>query len=170
MSIKAIMHNDSHTISLFVANKPGVLLRICLVFSRRGFNIESLVVSPAIDGRFSRMTITAKGDNNVLEQIIKQCGKLVDVVHASEHDPAQSLELEFALIKVKLATKNRSEILQLVQHVQAEAVDFTDQTVILKMVGETKKIDNCITLLSPFGILEMVRSGKMVITKGKEET
>tara|TARA_B100000427_G_scaffold74913_1_gene61037 strand:- start:8655 stop:9167 length:513 start_codon:yes stop_codon:yes gene_type:complete len=166
----SITREDSHTISLFVANKPGVLLRICLVFSRRGFNIESLVVSPAIDGRFSRMTITANGDKNVLEQIIKQCAKLIDVVHASEHDSSYSIEQEFALIKVRLKPKDRSEILQLVQHVQGESIDFSDNTLILKIVGESKKIDTCITMLEPYGILEMVRSGKMVITKGKSET
>ena len=164
MNNQAISREDSHTISLFVANKPGVLLRICLVFSRRGFNIESLVVSPAIDGRFSRMTITAQGDEAVLEQIIKQCGKLVDVVHASEHDASHAIEQEFALIKVKLNPKNRSEILQLVQHVQGESVDFSDNTLILKIVGESKKIDTCISMLEPYGILEMVRSGKMVIS------
>ncbi|MAQ64605.1 MAG: acetolactate synthase small subunit [Actinobacteria bacterium] len=170
MSNQSISREGSHTISLFVANKPGVLLRICLVFSRRGFNIESLVVSPAIDGRFSRMTVTAQGDKEVLEQIIKQCGKLVDVVHASEHDSSHAIEQEFALIKVKLSPKDRSEILQLVQHVQGESIDFSDNTLILKIVGESKKIDTCINMLEPFGILEMVRSGKMVITKGKEET
>ena len=170
MSNQAISREGSHTISLFVANKPGVLLRICLVFSRRGFNIESLVVSPAIDGRFSRMTVTAQGDKDVLEQIIKQCGKLVDVVHASEHDSSHAIEQEFALIKVKLSPKDRSEILQLVQHVQGESIDFSDNTLILKIVGESKKIDTCINMLEPFGFIEMVLSGKMVITKGQEST
>ena len=118
MSVENELFNrqNIHTISLFVANKPGVLLRICLVFSRRGFNIESLVVSPAFDGRFSRMTITAQGDRKTLDQIIKQCDKLVDVIHASEHDPSQSIEKEFALIKVKLKEDKRVELLNLVQH------------------------------------------------------
>ena len=160
----------SHTISLFVANKPGVLLRICLVFSRRGFNIESLVVSPAFDGRFSRMTITAQGEKKTLDQIIKQCAKLVDVIHASEHDAEKSVEKEFALIKVALKKENRVEILQLIQHFQAEALDFSENTLVFQIVGDTEKINTCLSMLNPFGILEMVRSGKMVITKGNETT
>jgi acetolactate synthase I/III small subunit len=160
----------SHTISLFVANKPGVLLRICLVFSRRGFNIESLVVSPAFDGRFSRMTITAQGEKKTLDQIIKQCAKLVDVIHASEHNAKTSVEKEFALIKVDLKKENRVEILQLTQHFQAEALDFSDNTLVFQIVGDTEKINTCLSMLNPFGILEMVRSGKMVITKGQEAT
>ena len=162
--------DDIHTISLFVANKPGVLLRICLVFSRRGFNIESLVVSPAFDGRYSRMTITAQGNKNTLDQIIKQCAKLIDVVHASEHDPSQSIEKEFAMVKLKMNKKDRVEILELVHHFHAESIDFTEDTLVFQIVGESDKLDKCIAMFKPFGILEMVRSGKIVITRGKEET
>ena len=161
---------DSHTISLLVANKPGVLLRICLVFSRRGFNIESLVVSPAFDGRFSRMTITAQGDRQTLEQIIKQCAKLVDVLQAAEHDALQSLEKEFAMVKVQLTKGKRVEILQLIDHFQADSIDFTDDTVVFQIVGDTEKLNKCLDMFEPFGILEMVRSGKMLITKGKAHT
>jgi len=167
---KNLKRNDIHTISLLVANKPGVLLRICLVFSRRGFNIESLVVSPAFDGRFSRMTITAQGNKKTLEQIIKQCAKLVDVIHASEHDPDISVEKEFALIKVSLEKENRVEVLNLIQHFQATAIDFSESTLVFHIVGDSEKINVCVSMLEPFGILEMVRSGKMVITKGKETT
>lgn len=162
--------DDIHTISLFVTNKPGVLLRICLVFSRRGFNIESLVVSPAFDGRFSRMTITAQGDRKTLEQIIKQCTKLIDVVHAAEHDTENSLEKEFALVKVALKKDNRVEILQLVQHFHAESIDFSDDTLVFQIVGNTEKLNKCISVFEPFGILEMVRSGKMIISKGSDKT
>lgn len=160
----------NHTISLFVANKPGVLLRICLVFSRRGFNIESLVVSPAFDGKFSRMTITAQGEKKTLDQIIKQCAKLIDVIHASEHDANKSVEKEFALIKIELKKENRVEILQLIEHFQAEALDFSESTLVFHVVGDTEKINTLLSMLNPFGILEMVRSGKMVITKGQNET
>ena len=152
-----------HTISLFVANKPGVLLRICLVFSRRGYNIESLVVSPAFDGDFSRMTITAQGDHSTLEQIIKQCSKLIDVVHASEHDASDSVEREFALVKVTLSKKDRVEILQLIQHFQAETLEMGDNNLIFQIDGSTDHLNKCISMFKPFGIIEMVRSGKMVI-------
>ncbi len=166
MTMEQLDKTCRHTISLFVANKPGVLLRICLVFSRRGFNIESLVVSPAIDGRFSRMTITAQGDAQTLDQIIRQCAKLVDVVHASAHAPEDAIEKEFALLKVTMPPEKRVEILQIIQHVEGHLLDFSAGTVVFSLVGKTETLDNCIELLRPYGITEMVRSGKMVITKG----
>ena len=162
--------DNIHTISLFVANKPGVLLRICLVFSRRAFNIESLVVSPAFDGRFSRMTITAQGDRKTLDQIIKQCAKLVDVIHAQEHDPLQSLEKEFALVKVKLDSAKRVELLNLIQHFEGHCLDFSDNTLIFQLIGDSDKLNTCLNMVHPFGLLEVVRSGKMAISKGQEPT
>ena len=94
-----------HTISLFVANKPGVLLRVTLVFARRGFNIESLVVSSAFDGRYSRMTITAKGEDKDLDQIVKQLGKLVDVIESKDNSETSALERELTLVKVEVSAK-----------------------------------------------------------------
>src|SRR3990167_7843113 len=91
---------DLHTISVFVANKPGVLVRTALVFARRGFNIESLVVSPSLDGHYSRMTITANGDPETLDQIIKQVGKLIDVLNVTDHTDQNIIEKEMALIKI----------------------------------------------------------------------
>lgn len=160
------MDKQLHTISLLVSNKPGVLLRICLVFSRRGFNIESLVVSQALDGRFSRMTITAEGDAKDLDQIIKQAGKLVDVVDAGEHDDLEGVVQELALIKVTSDEGKRSEILQIVEHFKAETVHFASDSVIVKVSGDSEKIDSVVEVLRGFGILELVRSGKLVIGKG----
>ena len=158
-----------HTISLLVANKPGVLLRIALIFSRRGFNIESLVVCAAMDGNFSRMTITALGDPETLEQIIKQAAKLVDVLSASEHlDDAFSKEL--ALIKVKTASKRQAELLQLVEHFKAQAVEMNPESTIIQMTADSDKIDSMINMLKQFEILELVRTGKVMITKGLEKT
>ena len=128
-----------HTIGLLVANKPGVLLRICLVFSRRGFNIEALVVSPAFDGRYSRMSITAEGDRATLDQIIKQCNKLIDVVDASEYDETTSFEREFAMVKIKIEANKRVEILQLIQHFNAETIDLSEAFVIFQVVDSFKK-------------------------------
>ena len=154
-----------HTISLFVANKPGVLLRICLVFSRRAFNIESLVVSPAFDGKYSRMTVTAQGDPKILEQIIKQCSKLVDVIHAANQDEFSSIEREFALVKVTISKKERVELLQLVQHFHGTTLEITETYLVFQIVGSTKELNACISMFKPFGILEMVRSGKMAISR-----
>ena len=164
------MEKQVHTISIYVTNKPGVLVRISTIFSRRGFNIESLVVSPALDGRYSRMTITSVGDPKVLDQIIKQVQKLVDVLQASEHLPAETIEKEFALLKIKVDSKNRIEVLQLVQHFKAEAIDFTDESIIIQICASTAKLDNFIKLLDPYGIIELVRTGKVIMARGAKET
>ncbi len=160
----------SHTISLLVANKSGTLVRIATLFSRRGFNIESLVVSPALDGRFSRMTITACGKEATLEQIIKQLSKLVDVIHAGEHDPDASVVRELALIKITATERNRSHILQLVQHFKARTVDFTDDTIIIELTGNSEKIDAAVEMLGQFGVLESIRTGKVIISRGPHQT
>ena len=160
-----------HTISLFVANKPGVLLRITLLFSRRGFNIESLVVSSAMDGAFSRMTITARGKNEDLEQIIKQLSKLVDVVSASEHDEKKSVSTEIAYIKLgKITVSDRNEILQLLTHYKADVADMDSDTMIIQVAADSETIDKLITILAPYDIIELVRSGKVAMLKGKEVT
>ncbi len=164
------MHTDNiHTISLFVANKPGVLLRITLVFARRGFNIESLVVSSAFDGRFSRMTITAKGDEKVLEQIVKQLGKLVDVIDSRDNSDEVAMERELALIKVKISVNKRPELLQVVDHFKAKTIDLTDDSMIIEVSGSSEKITAFIDLLGPYDVIELVRSGKMVMQRGLQE-
>jgi len=160
----------NHTISLLVHNKPGVLLRICLVFSRRGFNIESLVVSPAIDGRFSRMTITAEGSKHTLEQIIKQTEKLIDVLHATEHTDESVIQKEMALIKVKATEKDQTSILQVVDHFKGQTLDFSEDSLIIQITGTTEKCDACIDLLNKYTILEVVRTGKVLMARGAEET
>ena len=101
-----------HTISLYVNNKPGVLSRVAITFARRGYNIESLVVSPAASGDFSRMTITSSGDPETLEQIIKQLAKLVDVVHAVDHTGDDAYETEIALVKVASEINSRTQLVK----------------------------------------------------------
>ncbi|MDA1353291.1 MAG: acetolactate synthase small subunit [bacterium] len=164
------MHTTIHTISLFVANKPGVLLRITLMFARRGYNIESLIVSSALDGRFSRMTITASGDPNTLDQIIRQANKLVDVVSASEHNAEDAVESEMALIKVGITPENRTDILQVVEHYKADTLDLTSNYLIIQATGTHEKINNMVDMLSEYKVLEVVRSGKMAIARGADAT
>jgi acetolactate synthase-1/3 small subunit len=167
-----------HTISLLVRNKPGVLVRVSLVFSRRGYNMESLVVSPALSiaglgaapGEYSRMTITCSGDPDTLEQIIKQMEKLVDVVHAIDHTGQPVIESELALVKIRIRLKERTEILQIAENFKAKVVDFGAESLILRCAGETEKLDALIGLLKPFGIIELVRSGKILMARGLEET
>lgn len=159
-----------HTISLFVNNVPGVLVRVSLVFSRRGFNIESMVVSPAAEGRFSRMTVTCSGEPVVLEQIIKQLSKLVDVVHALDHSTDNSYEVEIALVKIECSIEERAQILQIAEHFKARAVDYGSESVILQANGSSEKVDAMIMLLRPYGIAELVRSGKLLMARGKRTT
>ena len=114
--------NPLHTISVLVRNQPGVLVRVALVFARRGYNIESLVVSPdPTDAGFSRMTITCRGAADTLEQMIRQVAKLVDVVHAIDHTGQSVVETEIALIKLQAEVSERTEILQIAEHYKAKA-------------------------------------------------
>ena len=165
-----MIKQNIHTLSIYVTNKPGVLSRISTVFARRGFNIESLVVSPAHDAGYSRMTITAEGAPESLEQIIKQVDKLVDVIQCSEHSKTGVLEVELALIKVKFQESNRLELFQMIQHFKAFTVDFTESTLVIRVTGVTEKIDSFVALLQKFNILEIVRTGKVLMARGPEKT
>lgn len=162
--------SDVHTISLYVNNKPGVLVRVSLVFARRGFNIESLVVSPAAQGNFSRMTITCSGDPETLGQIIKQLAKLVDVVRAIDHTGDAAFETEIALVKLRAGLHERTQILQIAEHYGAKVVDYGQESLMLRAYGASEKLDAFIELLRPFGLVELVRSGKILMTRGAQET
>ena len=161
---------DIHTISILVANKPGVLVRCAQVFARRGFNIDALVVSPSVNPTFSRMTITLQGDPQTLGQIIKQTQKLIDVIHCSEHTGIDSITREFALIKVKSSSSNKSSILKALKKHHAKVVDQTQNTLIIEQAGTSDELDVFEEQIKKFGIIEMVRSGKLVMAKGREET
>ena len=171
VAAKAPASQPIHTISALVRNQPGVLVRVSLVFARRGYNIESLVVSADVaNGEFSRMTITCRGDLDTLEQIIKQLTKLIDVVHAIDHTGQPVVETEIALVKLKAALEARTEILQIAEHYNAKVVDYGHDSLILRVYGDTEKLDSFISLLRPFGVVELVRSGKILMARGPETT
>ena len=161
---------QKHTISLLVNNKPGALVRIAHVFARRGFNIDSLVVSPSTDNKFSSMTIVSTGAPETLDQIIKQVSKLVDVVHAKEHNPDDSIAQELALFKVQCPAEKRTEILQIVDHFKGETIDFTHNSLVIKVTGSSEKLDAMTNLLKYYKISEMIRTGKIVIARGEVPT
>ena len=161
---------DTHTISMLVANKPGVLVRVALVFARRAYNIDSLVVSPSINQKYSRMTITAKGDPATLEQIIKNLNKLVDVLHASEHDMRTSIDRELALLKVKATPTAKAAVVKFSKKYHAKIVDTSENTMIVAQSGTTTELDEFEVLLKKYGVVEMVRSGKLLMAVGKEST
>ena len=163
-------NNDKHTISLYVSNKPGVLIRIALVFARRGFNIDSLVVSEGHDPTFSHMTISATGDRKTLDQILKQLNKLVDVVHAKDHMEDTVIEREMALMKVRCPPDKRAEIIQMAHVFQCETIDLTQDTVTFQVTGETAKLDNVHAMFGPYGVMELVRTGKVLIMPGTANT
>jgi acetolactate synthase-1/3 small subunit len=156
-----------HVISLFVSNKPGVLIRIALVFARRGYNIDSLVVSGGHDPAFSHMSITATGEEKTLHQILHQLNKLVDVVYAKDHTGDNIIQRELALIKVRCTAETRNEILQIAHVFQCAAVDLTGTTITLEVNGDTDKISALHRMLSQYGVLEMVRTGNVLITRGE---
>jgi acetolactate synthase I/III small subunit len=160
----------THNLSIYVANRPGALARIAQTFSRRGFNIESLVVSPGASGDFSRMTITAKGDAAGLEQIIMQCSKLVDVLACREHTDEEVVARELALVKIAVDGTQRSEVLQIAEHFRAKTVDLAENAMVLEATGGSAKIDAMIDLLGKFKIIELVRTGKVIMARGSRET
>ena len=159
-----------HTLSVYVVNKPGVLARIAQVFSRRGYNVDSLVVSPSIDGRYSRMTIAAKGSTEGLDQIIHQVEKLVDVLHCTDHSFEESVVREMALVKLGITTAERTEALQVCEHFAAKTVDLTEKSMIVMVTGNSEKVDACVNMMEKFGIIEIVRTGKVVMARGGDET
>jgi acetolactate synthase-1/3 small subunit len=158
-----------HTISVIVENKPGVLHRVAGLFSRRGFNIESLAVGTTEDPAISRMTIVAEGDEQTLEQIIKQLYKQIDTLRIFDLSPDTSIERELALIKVHANDKTRGEITQLVEMFKAKIIDVAEEAVIIEISAEKEKVENLQKLLEKFGIQELVRTGKIALLKGSTE-
>jgi acetolactate synthase I/III small subunit len=161
---------NQHTISLLVNNKPGVLIRIAMVFARRGYNIDSLVVSPAHNGRFARMNIMASGELKTLEQIIRHLNKLVDVIHAKDHTGENAVVKELALVKVRCAPERRTEVLQVAEHFKGQTADISDGTLMLQVTGSTEKLDAMEMMLDKYGIVELVRTGKVIMARGEEGT
>ncbi len=154
------------TISILVNNKPGVMVRLGQTFARRGFNVESLVVSPSHDPRFSRMTVVVQGDPDTFDQILRQLNKLVDVVNAAHHLPIDAVDREMALFKVEVSPEHRAEVFQIIDVFRAKTVDITENSLIIETTGSSSKIDALERLLSTMGMCEMVRSGKLIMARG----
>jgi acetolactate synthase-1/3 small subunit len=169
-AVAATNNVKKHTISLLVSNKPGVLIRIALVFARRGYNIDSLVVSESPDPAFSTMNISATGDSKTLEQILKQLNKLVDVIHARDRTDEDIIQRELALIKVRCAPEVRTDVLQIARAFDCKILDLSEKTVILQVAGKTEKIDAVNKIFEPYGIIETMRTGKVLMARGEEYT
>lgn len=159
-------NTDKHTISLLVSNKPGVLTRIALVFARRGFNIDSLVVSKGKSAEFSRMNIEASGDSDTLTLMLAQLNKLVDVIKAIDHSNEDIIQNEMALIKIRCKVERRTELLQISDTFRCQTVDISEDTMTLQITGKSDKIDAFIKMISTFEIMELVRTGKVLMARG----
>lgn len=155
-----------HTLSVLVENKPGVLARIAGLFSRRGFNIESLAVGPTEHPEISRMTIVVNVAESPLEQVTKQLNKLVNVLKIVELDPALSVQRELLLVKVRADPQSRSHVLETAELFRARVVDVAVDAVTIEATGSADKIDALLRVLEPFGVKELVQSGMVAVARG----
>jgi acetolactate synthase-1/3 small subunit len=157
-----------HVISVLVDNEPGVLSRISGLFSGRGFNIESLNVAETLDTTISRMTLVTSGNEQIIEQIIKQLNKLVNVIKVFDLTGSDFVDREMVLIKVNAEASSRAEVLRILEIFRGRVVDVAPKSYTLEITGDEKKIQAFIDLLAPFGLLEIVRTGKVAIVRGKK--
>ena len=159
-----------HTLSVLVENKPGVLSRVAGLFTRRGFNIDSLAVSPTEDEERSRMTITVNTTRFPVEQMTKQLDKLINIIKIRDLDPENMVARELALVKVKADATTRSEVIQLVEIFDARIIDVTPESLTIQATGETDELLNLEQLLRPFGLIELVKTGVVALGRGASIT
>ena len=155
-----------HTISVLVENKFGVLSRVAGLFSARGYNIESLSVGETLDPSVSRMTIVVSGDEFVIEQVMKQLHKLIDIIKVNDMTDDSHVERELILIRVNAEPQHRAEVLRTADIFRARVIDVTPVSFVLEATGDEGKLEALIELLRPIGIQEVVRTGKIAITRG----
>jgi len=158
---------ETHIIAAIVEHKPGVLYRVSNMFRRRGFNIESITVGPVEPRDLARMTITVKGDEKTVEQVIKQMSKLIDVIKVSRLDPTNIVTREMALIKVHAPnSRARSDIINYANIFRARVVDVSLESLMVEITGDSEKIDAFIELMKPFGVKEIARTGITALSRG----
>jgi acetolactate synthase-1/3 small subunit len=162
--------NTKHTLVALVEDHPGVLNRVASLFRRRGFNIDSITVGSTETEGISRMTLVVDGATTQVEQVEKQLYKLIDVVKVSDITHEGIVARELALIKVRCNNLNRHEIVELAQIFHAEIVDVTDTTLIVQAVSEEEQLESLIRVLRPYGIREIVRTGRVALTRGVSST
>jgi len=158
-----------HTISVLVENRFGVLARVAGLFSSRGYNIQSLSVGETEDATVSRMTIVVDGDESILEQINKQLNKLIDVIKIVDLTKERCIERELILVMVSANSKTRSEIMEIVNVFRAKVVDISHNSLTIEVSGSTEKVEALLDLVRPFGIKEMVRTGKVVLKRSSKK-
>lgn len=157
----------THTLSVLVQNRPGVLARVAGLFARRGFNIDSLAVGETEEPSISRMTIVVKVDGKPLEQVTKQLHKLINVLRIAELPHDASVERELALVKVAVEAGRRAEVLEIVEIFRAKVIDVDSGSLIIEATGTPDKITALEELLRPYGIVEMARTGRIALGRGE---
>ena len=159
-----------HVLAVLVENKPGALTRVSGLFSRRGFNIENIAVGETITPGISRMTITVEGSENLIEQVMKQLHKLINVIKVSNLSAEPSVMRELMLIKVRAEVGNRSDIQQVVETFRGKVVDVSPDSMVIEVTGNEEKMEAIKMLLEHFGIMEIVRTGKVALLRGSKIT
>jgi acetolactate synthase-1/3 small subunit len=159
-----------HVLSILVENKSGVLTRIAGLFARRGFNIDTLTVGPTDDDRISRVTLTVDGALHPIDQVTKQLHKLINVLKIRDLDPQDTVTRELAMFKVAADGSQRGELMQVTEIFRGKVVDVTKRAVIVEITGTTEKIAAFENMVRPFGLIEMMRTGEIAISRGRGET
>ncbi len=165
-----IRSGRKHILSILVENKPGVLSRVAGLFARRGFNIDTLAVGPTDDERVSRITLTLDGARHPIDQVTKQLHKLVNVLKIRDLEPEETLARELALFKIAADGAARGEVMQISEIFRGKVVDMTKRSITVEVTGDDDKIEAFERMVRPFGLIEMVRTGEIAISRGRGET
>lgn len=160
---------NRHILSVLVTNHSGVLSRVAGLFSRRGYNIDSLSVGETENPEFSRMTIVARGNDLIIEQITKQLNKLVDVYNIIELKPENSVYRELALVKISAEDKNRAAIIEIAGIFRANIIDVSSETLTVEITGDQNKVEAFLDLVEPYGVKEIARTGLTALERGSKE-
>jgi len=169
-AVAGLRTGRKHVLSILVENKPGVLSRIAGLFARRGFNIDTLTVGPTNDEAISRVTLTVDGALHPIDQVTKQLHKLINVLKIRDLEPGDTVARELALFKVAVDGGQRGELMQIAEIFRGKIVDVTKRAVIVEVTGTTEKIEAFEGMVRPFGLIEMMRTGEIAISRGRGET
>jgi acetolactate synthase I/III small subunit len=169
-AVAGLRTGRKHVLSILVENKSGVLTRIAGLFARRGFNIDTLTVGPTDDERISRVTLTVDGAVHPIDQVTKQLHKLVNVLKIRDLEPGDTVSRELAMFKVAADGPQRGELMQITEIFRGKVIDVTKRSVIVEITGTTEKIEAFEAMVRPFGLIEMMRTGEIAISRGRGET
>jgi len=168
LRVSGQLSGRKHILSILVENRPGVLARIAGLFSRRGFNIDTLAVGPTDDPSISRITLTLDGAVHPIDQVTKQLHKLINVLKIRDMEPDETVAREMAIFKVSAAVENRAEIIQFAEIFRAKIIDVARRTVTIEVTGSAEKISAFERMIRPHGLVEMVRTGEIAIARGND--